>query len=60
MTIGTDYLAMNRERLVEKLAAKNRKIKENRGYRRWDNHKLYTRVEKITDTVRKDMIAFCG
>lgn len=35
-------------------------VKENREYRRWHNHELYTDLEKITGTICKRSIAFRG
>lgn len=63
-----ECLVMNRKGLTEELEAKERKIlrkimgpvKENGEYRRRHNHELYTHVEKITDTIQKRRITFCG
>ncbi|XP_049828171.1 uncharacterized protein LOC126267232 [Schistocerca gregaria] len=64
----SECLAMNKNGLIEKLEAKERKtlrkilgpIKENGEYRRHHNHELCSHIEKITDTIQKRRIVFHG
>lgn len=65
---AAECLAMNKKGIMEKLEVKERKIlrkilgpiKDSGEFRRRHNQELYTRVEKITDVIRKRRISFYG